>query len=1228
MRLTRLMTVAVSFSLVACATDFTPTGDGEADTVTSDMETEADVAVDVPDDSVPDETSDPDVVDATDASDVLHDSDGGDVGPECGNGELEDGEECDDGADGDDTDGCTDGCLYSCHEDADCRDDDVCNGDETCAEPTDEGRVCHDGTPLEDGYVVGEDPRVICLDGASAESACGDGYVDTGAGEYCEPPDDGACDSECHWGCTSDDDCPDDGDICNGEEFCDTDAHVCDRREVPEDGTVCQEDPRRICLSGNCQDSTCGDRFTDADVEECDDGRDGDPDDGCTDSCLYSCHADSDCDDTEVCNGAETCGAVTADGRACQPGTDADPGTHCDDGLFCTDVDQCDGAGSCDGTGNPCDDGLACTENACDEASGCEYPILSSYCLIAGECYTNGDLNPANDCEECDPSSPMGWSPVMAGTGCADDGFFCTDDLCDDAGSCTHPVLDGNCLIDGTCHDSGNPNPSNECEECDPATDRLGWSPSSPGSPCTDEGLLCTDDECDGDGGCTHSLTAGNCLIGGDCVADGEENPLNECELCLSSSSTSGWSPKTAGAFCDDDGLVCTQDLCDSAGNCVHDEAESGFCYISDGCFVFGDRAAYNECMWCDPDVDQYNFVEASYGAECSDDAISCTVDQCNGGACEHVPATGWCFIDGSCYMGGTLNPSNSCQECDPGTSQTGWTNLNYGDPCADDGVDCTNDVCTASGTCTHPVVADECYIMGFCYIDGEDNPANECEECNPGLHPTDWSDVTYGAPCTADAYDCTMDICSMGSCQHPINDGSCLIDGACWVDDDLNPDNTCEFCNSPSDQRGWTVKPPGAMCDDGDYCTNPDQCTSTGACLGTTQTYLFGAVQVDAGYDNTCAVLDTGGVKCWGAGGYGQNGNGIYGGISAPDDVTGLSSGVEEVSVGSNHACARTDTGEVKCWGQNLYGQVGVDPMGDNYGTPQDVPVSDLVTDVCASGSHSCAVLSTGNVQCWGWNHWGQLGNGFSGTGQETPVPQYVLSTSGIGFLTGIDEVTCGSSHTCARRASTGEILCWGAGMDGRLGDDKATSSPLPVYVVNYSGTTTHLPDAYNLASAGGTTCVLTPGQYPKCWGWNASGQVGAGEPSPWPTGYDAPDWVVLGAGGPNSNNTDIGAGARHTCSVRNNNVYCWGHNEYGQLGDGLTGTANNRNTADPVLMDSGGTLLSGATDVTGGSQHTCAVVGAAGHVWCWGERSTGQLGDGLYSGATEPYPVQTHCK
>jgi hypothetical protein len=187
----------------------------------------------------------------------------------------------------------------------------------------------------------------------------------------------------------------------------------------------------------------------------------------------------------------------------------------------------------------------------------------------------------------------------------------------------------------------------------------------------------------------------------------------------------------------------------------------------------------------------------------------------------------------------------------------------------------------------------------------------------------------------------------------------------------------------------------------------------------------LFGAgwaVQVDAGERHTCALTVDGGVKCWGGNSYGQLGDGTTTGRLTPVAVAGLRNGVQAIAAGAFHTCALTTSGEVKCWGQNDDGQLG-DGTTQGRLAPVDVGgLGDGVRAIATGSYHTCAVTETGGVKCWGENGSGQLGDG---TTQERLTPVDV-----VGLVSGIRAISAGSGHTCALPESGG-AKCWGAAGD-----------------------------------------------------------------------------------------------------------------------------------------------------------------------------------------------------
>lgn len=355
------------------------------------------------------------------------------------------------------------------------------------------------------------------------------------------------------------------------------------------------------------------------------------------------------------------------------------------------------------------------------------------------------------------------------------------------------------------------------------------------------------------------------------------------------------------------------------------------------------------------------------------------------------------------------------------------------------------------------------------------------------------------------------------------------------------------------------------------------------------------GIVAVAADMSHTCAVTLGGGVKCWGANGYGQLGNGTTTARTTPVDVDGLAVDIAAVTAGGYHTCALTTSGSAKCWGNNLYGQLGAGTFTDHY-TPVTVSGSATgIADVTAGDYHTCALTTSGGVKCWGDNGYGQLGDGTFGK-SSTPVAVNGLSS-------GVAAVAVGGYHTCALTTGGG-VKCWGRNDHGQLGDGTWVIRYTPVVVSGLSS------GVVAVVTGWGHTCALMDaarGGGVKCWGFNGYGQLGDG------TTTDRLTPVAIS--GLSNDVASVVAGGHHTCALTTaHRVKCWGRNEYGQVGDGTT-----ISRSIPVGV---GSLPSNVGSVTGGLYHTCAVMTGEG-IKCWGDNSFGQLGDGTTTGRAIPVDV-----
>jgi len=341
------------------------------------------------------------------------------------------------------------------------------------------------------------------------------------------------------------------------------------------------------------------------------------------------------------------------------------------------------------------------------------------------------------------------------------------------------------------------------------------------------------------------------------------------------------------------------------------------------------------------------------------------------------------------------------------------------------------------------------------------------------------------------------------------------------------------------------------------------------------------GVAAVATGENFSCARLDSGGVKCWGGNYYGQLGDGSTEGTCAAGWVDLLQSGVRSVDVGYGHGCAVLDYGGVKCWGKNEGGQLG---DGTTTWATQPIDVLGLnsgATAVTAAGYHSCALLAAGGVKCWGYNGYGQLGDD---TSDDSYQPVDV-----VGLPAAARELSAGDQFVCAV-LEDGTLMCWGGNWRGQLGDGTTDGRLRPTAVVGLAGRAIAV-------SAGWThACALLEDGSVQCWGDNWAGQIGNGQLS-----ISAPVSHVAGLAG---HATAIAAGYAQSCAVlEDQRVQCWGSNQFGMLGNGQSGLGLQPRAA----------LVNGpvAASVGGGSQHTC-VVTAAGGVACAGANSSGQLGDG----------------
>jgi alpha-tubulin suppressor-like RCC1 family protein len=280
----------------------------------------------------------------------------------------------------------------------------------------------------------------------------------------------------------------------------------------------------------------------------------------------------------------------------------------------------------------------------------------------------------------------------------------------------------------------------------------------------------------------------------------------------------------------------------------------------------------------------------------------------------------------------------------------------------------------------------------------------------------------------------------------------------------------------------------------------------------------------------SSCAVVRSGQVHCWGDNSWGQLGQNDLVARAAPTAVAGLATAVA-ISVGGETACALLADRTLRCWGRNEQGQVGAGSTTSRLVTPQVVTGLGSVAEVSVGRWMTCAIQTNGQAYCWGEDDMGNLGNGDATTSQQrAPVT--------VSNLTDAIDIAASYDSVCALRA-TGQVMCWGGGQYGSLGNGTTVNQASPVEVECVNGAVE--------VSAGHSSVVcarLTDGTL-RCWGRGSNGRLGHGST------VDSAIPVVVGN---LSGATGISVNDHACARLQNGRVWCWGPNDAGQLGDGTT--------------------------------------------------------------------------
>ena len=338
---------------------------------------------------------------------------------------------------------------------------------------------------------------------------------------------------------------------------------------------------------------------------------------------------------------------------------------------------------------------------------------------------------------------------------------------------------------------------------------------------------------------------------------------------------------------------------------------------------------------------------------------------------------------------------------------------------------------------------------------------------------------------------------------------------------------------------------------------------------------------------------------------------------VPAPQSALAASQGATSIALGDNHACA-IESGKAYCWGSDDHGQ-----LGDGSTVDSSVPVAvdtsgalagKTLIQIAGGQDFTCAVDSAGAAFCWGWNGNGQLGDG--GT-VDSSVPVAVDTSGALAGKTLI-QIADGEDYTCALD-SAGAVYCWGGNDFGGLGDGSTTSSSIPV-AVDKSGVLAG-KTLTQIATGDFSTCAVDAAGAAYCWGWNGYGELGNGSNAYYLSSPVAVDMNGVLAG---KSLTQITGGGAQTCALDSAGAaYCWGADDFGELGDGNTGSSS----SVPVTVDANGVLAGKTiTQITAGElgAQTCAV-DSAGKAFCWGYNQYGQLGNGNTTNSSVPVAVDT---
>jgi alpha-tubulin suppressor-like RCC1 family protein len=334
------------------------------------------------------------------------------------------------------------------------------------------------------------------------------------------------------------------------------------------------------------------------------------------------------------------------------------------------------------------------------------------------------------------------------------------------------------------------------------------------------------------------------------------------------------------------------------------------------------------------------------------------------------------------------------------------------------------------------------------------------------------------------------------------------------------------------------------------------------------------GVASIAAGDVHTLALKSDGSLWAWGSPGNGRLGNGSTSGYVTKPQRIGLDNNWVTISGGSYHSLGLKSDGSLWAWGFNAAGQLGFGPsdLVDRTTPVQVTPAGGNWVEIAGGNGHSAGLKSDGTLWTWGFNTWGQLGNGLP-IAVYSPAQITTVDTKWVSTAAGI-------AHTLAIK-SDGTLWAWGYNAYGQLGDNTTTNSLVPKKI----GIDT---DWVSIAGGEAHTVAIKSDGTLWAWGWNGLGQLGDGTTA----NKNIPTKI-----GSVTNWVSIATGADHTVAIKSDGtLWAWGANNYGQLGDGTTNNSNVPMLINPYTIytinasaGAGGSISpSGAISVNGGSDQT----------------------------------------